>query len=367
MTHYLTDPIKLQFELSSMCNALCLGCVRIDYETFNNKKHMIPDKEYITFDLFKKIVTAPEFNTAIELEFCGTIDDPLMHPEFIEFLDWAGGYAPGRFTVQIHTNASLRNAAYWQRLAQVLTKHKKHYLKFNIDGLEDTNHIYRQNTTWSKIMDNARAFIDAGGRAYWQYLIFPWNEHQVDQAQTLSVDMGFRGFTARHDRSIATEWGLERIHFLKKENKNKNTSLTLAELNDKTRHIIDNEIRCNNMYKKMYFITYDGRLWPCCFLHNGTFNLNKDKVDILNKRLYGAYQDYDWNNMYKYDIGQILSHKFYTNDLVTSWESKEHGYGQTDRIHRCTEICNVKKLEKLPIGEHTTWYTWKEWKPGDDD
>lgn len=366
MTDYLRDPIKLQFELSSMCNALCFGCVRTDYDTFNNKKYMIPDKEYITFDLFKKIVTAPEFKTAIELEFCGTIDDPLMHPEFIEFLDFAADHAPKRFTVQIHTNASLRNAAYWTRLAEVLKKHKKHYLKFNIDGLEDTNKIYRQNTSWDKIMDNAQAFIQAGGRAYWQYLIFPWNAHQVDLAQQLSVDMGFKGFTARHDRSIATEWGLERIQFLKKQNTSMPMTVTLEQLNKNNEHIINNNIRCNNMEKKMFFIGYDGRLWPCCFLHNGKFSLNEGKTEILNKRLFEAYGDMDWNNMYVKEISDILNHSFYSNDLLASWESREHGCGKTDRIYRCTEICNVKKLEKLPIGEHTTWYTWKDWKPGDD-
>ena len=89
MNNYLTSPKKLQFELSSMCNALCLGCVRTDANTFSNKKFLIPDKQYISFEVFKKILTAPEFASVEELEFCGTIDDPLMHPEFLEFLEFA--------------------------------------------------------------------------------------------------------------------------------------------------------------------------------------------------------------------------------------------------------------------------------------
>ena len=60
-------------------------------------------------------------------------------------------------------------------------------------------------------MENARAFIDEGGNAAWQYLIFPWNAHQVDEAKELSVEMGFKQFIARHDRSIATSLGLEKI------------------------------------------------------------------------------------------------------------------------------------------------------------
>ena len=68
MHNYLDKPTKIQFELSSMCNALCLGCVRTDLH-FNNKKDIIPDKQYILFDTFKKILSAPEFSSVFELEF----------------------------------------------------------------------------------------------------------------------------------------------------------------------------------------------------------------------------------------------------------------------------------------------------------
>jgi hypothetical protein len=44
--------------------------------------------------------------------------------------------------------------------------------------LEDTNHLYRENVEWKKIMENARAFISAGGTAHWDMLIFDHNKHQ---------------------------------------------------------------------------------------------------------------------------------------------------------------------------------------------
>jgi MoaA/NifB/PqqE/SkfB family radical SAM enzyme len=348
---FLEQPTKLQFELSSMCNALCLGCVRTDSYNFNEKKSIIPDKQYIELDTLKNIIQDPEFKSVEELEFCGTIDDPLMHPEFLEFLDWAS--TVGDYRILIHTNASLRNAAYWTRLAEVLLKHKQHIVKFSIDGLEDTNHIYRQNTTWSKIMENAEAFIKAGGVAGWQYLIFPWNEHQIMQAKEISVKMGFFEFMSRHDRSIATSHGLEKIMFDKTKTKPKKPNYTSNdEINEQLKNTVNNEIRCNSQTKKMYFIGYDGRLWPCCFLHNGRITLDEGKLDILNKRLFEAYGDYDWNNCNKHSVTEILQHPFYKNDLVSSWKSTNHSTGTTDRIHRCTEVCNVKTLEVLPIGNY---------------
>ena len=351
MNDYLLKPSKLQFELSSMCNALCLGCVRTDSNTFNNKKFQIPDKQYIKFDIFKKILLAPEFSSVDELEFCGTIDDPLMHPEFLEFLEFASTVK--KYTIIIHTNASLRNVEYWKKLAAVLKKNYKHVVKFSIDGLEDTNHLYRQNTTWSKIMENAETFINEGGHALWQYLIFPWNEHQINQAKELSVKMGFWQFASRHDRSIITSLGMAAVQ----ERKNITTEIiipatTLANVNNKLKNIVNNDISCNNQEKKMYFISFDSKLWPCCFMQNGLITTDQGKIDILNQRLYAAYGSDDWNDISENSIEDILKHEFYINDLVASWKSTNHGFGKEDRIHRCTEVCSVKNLEKLPIGNY---------------
>jgi molybdenum cofactor biosynthesis enzyme MoaA len=349
--NYLNDPIKLQFELSSMCNALCLGCVRTDTQTFNDKKFIIPEKEYISFDVFKKILAAPEFSSVTHLEFCGTIDDPLMHPELLEFLSFAA--TVGKYNVHIHTNASLRNASYWTKLAEVLKKHKSHSVKFSIDGLEDTNHIYRQNTTWSKIMENAEAFIQAGGTASWQYLIFPWNQHQVMDAKALSVKMGFYEFMSRHDRSVATTRGLETIQKIKASNiqRSAGNRSSVDSVNKDLAESVNNEIQCNNQIKKMYFIGFDSKLWPCCFLHNGFMNMDDGKRNLLQQRLYDTYGDTGWNDLNKHSVKEILDHDFYSSDLTDSWQSTRHGAGKTDRIHRCTEVCNVKKLKELPIGE----------------
>lgn len=352
MTHYLENPIKLQFELSSMCNALCLGCVRTDTTSFNNKKYNIPEKQYISFETFKKLLLAPEFATVKELEFCGTIDDPLMHPEFLEFLDWSATLNK-QFNVLIHTNASLRNVNYWQNLASILKKHHRHMVKFSIDGLEDTNSIYRQNTSWKKIMENADAFIKNGGHAGWQFLIFPWNEHQVLEAKEISIKMGFKEFMSRHDRSIVREVGLENIQKIKKTPEIKKHNYTpLISINKKLENVVHNEISCNNKNKRMYFISFDSRLWPCCFLHNGFMNSDKGYVELLTDRLFNAYNSDNWNSLEMYSVGDILNHNFYKKDLVQSWSNYTHGPADNDRIHRCTQVCNVKQLEVLPIGQY---------------
>jgi MoaA/NifB/PqqE/SkfB family radical SAM enzyme len=351
--NYLADPIRLQFELSSMCNALCLGCVRTDTATFLDSKNIIPDKQYISFDVFKKILTSKSFESATELEFCGVIDDPLMHPQFIEFLDYAATVKPYR--ILIHTNASLRNTEYWTKLAQVLKKHSKHVVRFSIDGLEDTNYIYRQNTQWHKIMQNAEAYIAAGGYAMWQFLVFPWNQHQIDAAKELSDAMGFDEFVVRHDRSVVTNVGLDTIkHKQKFSIAGASTVSSIEHINKNLSKYVNDDIACDTQTRKMFFIGYDGRLWPCCFLHNGFITMDAGRRALLSQRLFDAYGSNDWNDLNVHDVDEILAHDFYKNDLVNSWKNTQHGVAKESRIFRCTEVCSVKRLEHTPIGNFKT-------------
>lgn len=343
---YLIDAKKLQFEISSMCNALCLGCVRTETSNYNNKKSLIPPNVYLKFETFQKIITDKNFESVKMLEFCGTIDDPLMHPNFLDFLKFAADFKKFKFI--IHTNGSLRNKSYWKSLAKVL-KDTDHRVLFSIDGLEDTNHLYRQNTSWKKIIENAKVFLENGGYAAWQYLIFPWNKHQIEQAQELSIKLGFKEFMSRHDRSGISESPLQFIKEKKNLNQTHSKITELETINTTLSNLVKNPIECNNQNKKMFFISFDSRLWPCCFLHNGLLSTDDGKRQILEKRLFETYGT-EWNNCETNEIGDILSHDFYRNDLVKSWESEIHGVNATDRIFRCTEVCNKETLEVLPIG-----------------
>jgi len=350
MTIYLNSARKIQFELSSMCNLLCLGCVRTDTGNFSEKKEFILNKNYLSKETFLKIISAKEFESVTHLEFCGTIDDPLMHPEFLEFLELA--LTVRQFKINIHTNASLRNVEYWQQLATVLKKHKHHQVNFSIDGLEDTNHIYRQGSTWSKIMENAEAFIAQGGNAIWQFLIFPWNKHQIETAKQLSETMKFSEFHQRIDRSVATQLGLEKINIIKRLPESKNRSaLSLEQINDSLKDKVNDAIECNNQTNGMYFVSNEGRLWPCCFMQNGLLSSEQGRADLLKSRIIDAY-DEDWNNCNLHSINDIINHRFYTEDLIDSWDSNVHGNKKKDRIHRCTEVCSRKNIQSLPIGKH---------------
>ena len=65
---------------------------------------------------------------------------------------------------------------------------------------------------------------------------------------------------------------------------------------------------------QQYHLSYDGRLWPCCYINSATTKYNKE----IKRRLEMNY-DKNFNNLHKHSWNEIISHKFYTNDLVSSW------------------------------------------------
>ena len=48
---------------------------------------------------------------------------------------------------------------------------------FSVYGLEDTNHCIDKMSQWSKVRRAMKSFIEAGGRARWDFLVFDFNEH----------------------------------------------------------------------------------------------------------------------------------------------------------------------------------------------
>ena len=41
------------------------------------------------------------------------------------------------------------------------------------------------------MIENAKAFINAGGKAQWNYLVYKHNEHQIPEARKMSEELGF--------------------------------------------------------------------------------------------------------------------------------------------------------------------------------
>ena len=336
---YLKRVTTVQLEISSMCNALCLGCQRVDTSTFNGVNASIPAKETISLDTIKSLFTSNAMQHVDKIEFCGTIDEPLMHPQFLEIIDMLYDINSD-YEIVIHTNGSLRPELFWETLAHQLSAFKKHMVFFSIDGLRDTNHIYRQNTDFDKIIKNAVAFNSAGGISTWQFIVFPWNAHQLDTAKQLSRDYKFSQFRERNDRSGVTDDGLDYIQQLQE----KNISIPLRQKARDYSKFDNMDISCFSQEDNMMFVSYDSKLWPCCFFGNVRY---MSVYDDFKKRIFDVYGE-DFNDLTLHSADAILESDLYTNDLVASW-SNNVGCGKTDKVNRCAMTCSVRALNARPI------------------
>lgn len=178
----------VHLEMTDSCNAACPMCARNINGGEDNPQ--LPGTE-LSLDDCEKIFD-PQFISQLKrLYMCGNYGDPIAARDTLEVFDYFRRHN-SKMNLNMYTNGSAKKPDWWKELAKVLGKNS--YVVFSIDGLEDTNHLYRQNTIWSKIMENAQAFIDAGGNARWDYIVFAHNEHQVEQAESLSKSMGFEKF-----------------------------------------------------------------------------------------------------------------------------------------------------------------------------
>jgi len=202
------------------------------------------------------------------IQFCGNLGDPITAIKLLDMIRMSIDSGVKYF--QIHTNGSARNVEWWTELGALLYGRRSEVI-FGIDGSEETNHIYRQATSWNKIMENAKAFIAAGGMAVWQFIPFKHNEHEEDMLRALSEEMGFTDFVvyanARIKPNPGRHWktGEEVIFAPAKERKQKwerkqewerkpNAHIELAD--------------CMHLNLPSLYLNSLGKVSPCCYLAN---------------------------------------------------------------------------------------------------
>jgi sulfatase maturation enzyme AslB (radical SAM superfamily) len=136
------------------------------------------------------------------ITMCGNYGDSMTNPDLISILKHFRSINPNlRF--HMNTNASGRNATFWRELGEIFSVNNSTVV-FSVDGLEDTNWIYRKGTHWDKIVLAMETYISTGANSHWEFLVFRHNEHQVEEARQLAKDMGVTEFFAKRALGYTT-------------------------------------------------------------------------------------------------------------------------------------------------------------------
>ena len=190
---YRYDQLRIvHLELTHRCNAACPMCARNIHGGAVNPDMPLAE---LSADDIRKILL-PDFVARLKRIYaCGNYGDPIVARDCLPVFRYLRANGPD-LHLDLHTNGSARRPDWWRELAEIMQA-GPHYLRFGIDGLEDTNHLYRRGADWKTVMRSAESFIAAGGRAEWDFLVFRHNEHQVEEARRLAREMGFAEFFVR--------------------------------------------------------------------------------------------------------------------------------------------------------------------------
>ena len=207
----LSKPFSFHIELTDKCNARCVQCSRNfvdDLGNLNERPNLCLTE--ITIDQYKNIFKDYHHKTKT-INFCGNMGDPLFAKDILAITEYSFSHVlrPIKGLLKIYTNGGFRSKKWWSEYGSFL-KDKRHEVNFAIDGLEDTHHFYRTNTRFHRVIENATAFIEAGGTAEWSFIRFGHNQHQEEDCRKLAKELGFKKFTAVNTQRF---YGREKISY----------------------------------------------------------------------------------------------------------------------------------------------------------
>jgi MoaA/NifB/PqqE/SkfB family radical SAM enzyme len=304
--------------------------------------------------------------------------------------------------VRVNTNGGMRKPEWWAELGKLFSKYPRSMynywsVTFSIDGLEDTNHLYRRNVKWNAVIANAQAFIDAGGTAIWDYLIFKHNEHQILEAQELSKKMKFNEFVPKKSLGVDNGTHLQPMAVLDKDgqleyiieaptnskNRNLENPIGVDPMNIETfkfedykrlkenkeigdyfqeqvKTVYEDRIlkEDNSKYNscsisckskgwtggKEIFVDNFGRVMPCCYI--GT-HLNGVYTDTRTLQLHKHMNDYGWDHfsLENHTLEDILESGHLDRVFADSWSIDRVEDG---RLSYCADTCGkTSSIDKI--------------------
>ena len=316
-------------EFSSRCNARCPLCPRnLNGYPYNSGY----EETSLTLELVKNRFSRQFIQQLSQgILINGNFGDFTSNIESLPIIEYFVESNPN-ISIRISTNGSARNLDFWEALGSLS---KNIQIEFALDGLEDTHQLYRQDTNWFKIIENAEAFMFAGGYAIWKMIVFDHNRHQIEDCKELSQQLGFNEFLTLDlgrdtgvvfDRDGTYSHSIGKVEHITTIDE----MIKYVESNDYTR--IDStvdKIDCLSLNEKTIYIAADGKVYPCCFMgfnpatyrRTGFTDPNEQIAKIMSK-----------NDLHEYDLTTCLE---WFDNIKQAW-SKD---SKLERLITCDNSC----------------------------
>lgn len=271
---YKFDEIEMvHVEVTGKCNARCPMCSR--YDRLGN---LHPDikETHLPSEIFYKLFNDKFVTQLNHVYFSGVYGDPCIHPDLLEFCQYL--ISKG-IRVKVDTNAGYRKPEFWSKMALAGV-----HINFAVDGLADTNHLYRRDVKWDIVEANMRAFSEAGGTAQWNFIVFEHNEKDIPAAKKMADDLNFdfrlkvtqkfKRFNSWHVyENDQKQYELQPpVNVLYRHTNIGKESFSIVEkantdfASDQYKKFDSVEVDCKSLNRKEIFLNYQGYVVPCCYL-----------------------------------------------------------------------------------------------------
>ena len=274
---------KIDIEITNKCNARCPGCIR----TVDGDTHPFLKKNISEWSLedFSKLLPA-DIISGKEFIFGGTVDDPFMNRNIVPITEYILGNG-GKIELRTNTGANTKET--FARMGQLSKETGRLLVVFSVDGFKNTNHLYRVNVNWDKIVENMTAYTTAKGQCEWQYLVFDHNYDDIENAKKLAQQLGIRFILRQNVRNnhswVSKSKVKEEGKVVTKEFEVKTTekfehpeTSTVTKYNHKVEISKEegNSISCKMYHDRSVFVDWNYKVWPCCWFATENFEQHEE-------------------------------------------------------------------------------------------
>lgn len=258
-------PFSMSFEPTTCCNLKCLECP-VGQNKLNRTKGMTD------FELFKNAIEqTKQFVFYLNLYFQG---EPFLHKQLFEMIEYLR-------KAKIYTCISTNGHFFTEKNIKRLLAVKPDKLIISLDGINQESYsMYRINGDFDKVISGIQQLIKHKKEnkqrlplVEIQFIIFRWNEHEINAAKKLAKQLGVNKLTFKSAQ----------LQYAKNKEKALTTIAKYARYTLKTdKLLIKNSFpnRCYRLWTSTV-VTFDGQVVPCCFDKNAKFPMGNLKTEAF--------------------------------------------------------------------------------------
>lgn len=333
---YLSNITEVHIELTDKCQAACPMCAR--NHSGGKTRSFIKNKE-ISFVNFKKWFSPSFLANLKNFYSCGNYGDPVFATDCLEIYEYVRSVNP-TVRLAIHTNGSLRTPKWWKALAKVMGTNGE--VIFAVDGFKGKHELYRRNTSFDKIIENIKAYVEAGGQARVDSLVFQHNQDDVEELEKFLLSIGVKSVNFKstgrfynlpkfevlnkNDQKDYDLYPATRIEFYKKP---KQPLEKFLEKDYLAKFINDAKISPACVNNRSVYVDPYGNLFPCCYMGSDYLEQPLEEKMVLHtlrnitvEKTKEMMCDIGVPNLNDKNIDSIISDSQLWQDIKKYWEGE---------------------------------------------